>query len=96
MISSGPEIFRQVASEFQGEVDAILLGASLHAVGSALGWARVLAMLRTGSRKPSKTQSDGRPRTTPPSASAGTGICNIAITACARSSQASNRANSGV
>ncbi|CAL1158538.1 unnamed protein product [Cladocopium goreaui] len=63
------DIALQVASEFEGEVDAILLGATMHAVGLALAWSRVLAMFQ---------------RTT---ASPTTGLCNIAITACARSSQ---------
>lgn len=41
----------EVVAEFQGEVDAILVGASMHSVGLVSGWSRVLAMLtRTGFR----------------------------------------------
>lgn len=41
----------EVVAEFQGEVDAILVGASMHSVGLVSGWSRVLAMFtRTGFR----------------------------------------------
>eukprot|EP00913_Durusdinium_trenchii_P032524 g30449.t1 len=71
-----------------GSVDGILMGASMHSAGLALLWSRVLALLRycTPSSRggvhsgfPEQRFSQRIPRST--------GLCNVAITALARSAQ---------